>query len=436
MALAGALALAAGCGGDGGDGGGSTATDGSGADNASSELNILVSSADASDKAFNDLNEAFMKANPDIKSTLTSVPNDTYDASKAAQMTAGEADVVVINYKGFGDTPEYAADSKTADTMLAEEGGYVDLTDQPFMSNFNSSLVESIKLGGRAYALPTGMSYGGVYYNKQIFADNGLEVPTTWAEMEQVIATLQAASVTPFGMGGKDIWPAGLIMLDMVSSLYPSAEDTEALAEGLWTNTVKLNEGKPLYILERTQAVFDATLKNFAGIAYDTVPASFANGDFAMLPDGTWNHGVIYDAVGDAFEVGFFAFPGSDDAADNGSIPGKVELMLGISSTSKHQDAAIAWLDFFSQPENYATFVTTAGWAPSQPDIATDEFFELIAPYTAEFRQIWEVFWIPNNNAGEAATYPFNYPALSPLGTDTAQQAADASQQAWEAAFK
>ncbi|MDR1237272.1 MAG: extracellular solute-binding protein, partial [Propionibacteriaceae bacterium] len=303
MALATLLALATGC---GGDGGGASPSDSSGQEGGlSGTLNVLVSSADASDKAFNELNDAFNAANPGLTSTLTSVPNDTYDASKAAQMTAGEADIVIINYKGFGDTPDYAADSKTADTMLAEEGGYVDLTDQPFMSRFNPSLVESIKLGGRAYALPTGMSYGGIYYNKKMFADNKLEVPTTWAELENVISTLQKASITPFGMGGKDIWPAGLVMLDMVSSLYPSSADAQALAEGLWTNTLKLNEGRQLQVLERTQTVFDATLKNFAGVSYDTVPASFANGDFAMLPDGTWNHGVIYEAVGDAFEVGF-----------------------------------------------------------------------------------------------------------------------------------
>jgi raffinose/stachyose/melibiose transport system substrate-binding protein len=396
-----------------------------------------VSSADASDKAFSELNDAFKAANPDVKATLTSIPNDTYDASKAAQMTAGTADIVVISFKGFGDTPDYAVDSKTADVLLAEQGGYLDLTNESFISQYNASLLDSVKVGGKVYAVPAGMSYAnGVYYNKQIFADNGIEEPKTWADMEQVIATLQGASVTPFGIGGMDVWPAGLVMLGIVSGLYPSADAEQALMDGLWDGSLKLNEGTQLQVLERTQKVFEATLRNFAGAGYDTMPASFAGGEFAMLPDGTWNHTTILDAVGDGFDVGFFPMPGGDSAEDNASLNGKVELMLGVSATSKNQEAALAWLDFFSQKDNYAKFVTAAGWAPAQADIPTDDFLNSIAPYTADFRPLWETFWIPNNNAGEEAVNPFNYPAVAPLGADTAGQAADAAQAAWEAASK
>ncbi|MDR1393960.1 MAG: extracellular solute-binding protein [Bifidobacteriaceae bacterium] len=402
----------------------------------SGDLRILVSSADASDVAFNELNDAFRAAYPDVNATLTSVPNDTYDATKNAQITAGEADVVVISFKGFRDTPDYAADSKTADVQLAEAGGYVDLSNEPYLANYNASLLENVKIGGKAYALPTGMSYGGIFYNKQIFADNGIEVPTTWAEMEQVIATLQANSVVPFGIGGKDIWPAGLVMLGMVASFYPSGDAEQALMDGLWDNSIKLDEGKPLQVLERTQKILDATAPNFAGAAYDTQPAAFANGDFAMLPDGTWNNGVIATAVGDAFEIGFFPVPGADSAADNASIYGKVELMLGVTSGTKNKDAALAWLAFFSDPVNYAKFISTAGWASAQPGVGQDEFMKSIEPYTEAFKPVWESLWIPNNKAGDAATYPFNYPALAPLGTMSAADAAKAAQEAWSAAFK
>lgn len=403
----------------------------------SGDLNILVSSADASDKAFNDLNAAFKAANPGVNAVVTSVPNDTYDATKAAQLTAGTADIVVVSFKGFRDTPDYALDSKTADVQLAEAGGYLDLTDQAFMANYTASILDNIRIAGKVYAVPTGLSYAnGVYYNKKIFADHGIEVPTTWADMEKAIATLQGNSVTPFGIGGKDIWPAGLVMLGMVSGLYPSADAQQQLMDGLWNNSIKLTEGPQLAVLERTQAVFDATARNFAGSGYDDQPAGFAKGDFAMLPDGTWNHTTILGAVDGAFEVGFFPMPGGDSAADNAYLNGKVELMLGVSATSKNREAALAWLDFFSEPANYTGFVSTAGYAAAQPGIEQGEFLNSIATYTAEFRPLWEAFWIPNNKAGDAAAYPFNYPGLAPLGSGTAAEAAQAAQDSWEAAFK
>jgi raffinose/stachyose/melibiose transport system substrate-binding protein len=437
LVAVGALALT-GCGGSSNDDatkppGGTASGD---APALSGDLNIVISSADASDKAFNELNEAFKLANPGVDAVVTSVPNDTYDATKAAQMTAGSADIVVISFKGFRDTPQYAADSKTADVLLAEAGGYLDLTDEPFMANYNPSLIESVKISGRAYAVPTGLSYAnGVFYNKQIFADNGLDIPTTWAEMEAVIATLQAASITPFGIGGKDIWPAGLTMLGIVSGLYPSGDAEQELMDGLWGGTLKLDEGKQLTVMERVETVFQAANKNFAGEGYDVQPSEFAQGKFAMLPDGTWNHTVITEAVAGAFEIGFFPMPGGDTAADNAYLNGKVELMLGVNAASKNKEAALAWLTFFSDPANYAGFVTGAGWASSQPGIAQGEFFDSIAGYTAEFRPLWEVFWIPNNDSGEAAQYPFNYPAIAPLGTQSAADAAKAAQEAWAAGF-
>ncbi|MDR0592038.1 MAG: extracellular solute-binding protein, partial [Bifidobacteriaceae bacterium] len=405
----------------------------SGTEALSGSLNIPISSADASDKAFNELNEAFRAANPGVDATVTSVPNDTIDATKAAQMTAGEADIVVISTKGFRDLPPYLGEeSKTADMLLAEAGGYLDLTNEPFMANYNQSVLDSLKIGGKLYGVPGGLSYAtGVYYNTQIFADNGLAVPTTWSELEQVIATLQSASVTPFGIGGGDSWPAGLIMLGVVAGLYPSAEAKEALMQGLWENTLKLDEGKQLQVLERVQTVFDATAANFAGAGYDDQPAAFAAGEFAMLPDGTWNHTTILSAVDGAFEVGYFPLPAGDTAQDNASVDGKIELTLGVNAKSKNQAAALAWLDFFSQKENYAKFVNTAGWTASQPGVEQDEFLNSITDYTADFRPVWESFWIANSNAGDAAMFPFNYPALVPLGTQTPAEAAKAAQEAW-----
>jgi raffinose/stachyose/melibiose transport system substrate-binding protein len=417
---------------------GSPSSSGSGQPAAlSGDLNILVSSADASDKAFNDLNAAFKAANPGVNAVVTSVPNDTYDATKAAQMTAGTADIVVVSFKGFRDTPAYATESKTSDVQLAEAGGYLDLTGQPFMSKYTASILDNITISGKTYAVPTGLSYAnGVYYNKKLFADNGLEIPKTWAEMEHVISTLQGKSITPFGIGGKDVWPAGLVMLGMVSGLYPSADAEQKLMDGLWNNSVKLTDAPQVTVLERTKKVFDATTKNFAGAGYDDQPAGFAKGKFAMLPDGTWNHTTILGAVGDSFEVGYFPMPGGDSAADNAYLNGKVELMLGVSATSKNQEAALAWLNFFSDPANYTGFVSTAGYASAQPGIRQDAFLESITDYTAEFRPLWEAFWIPNNNAGDDATYPFNYPGVAPLGRGSAADAAKAAQNAWEAAFK
>lgn len=423
-ATLGLVAGLAACGGD----------DSSDSAGAPTNVRILVSSADASDKAFNEVVDAFNAKFTEYNATLTSVPNDAYPTTKSAQLTAGEVDVFVV--KTFREMPEYASDSKSDDVLLAEAGGLLDLTNEPFLKNYSESVLASQAIGGKQYAVPTGLSFvTGVYYNKNVFEDNGVAVPTTWSELQAAAETLKGASVTPFGIGGKESWPAGLVMNGVVGSLYPTAADKQAAVDGLWDKSVKLDEGTPLEVLEKTQWVFENAQNNFSGAGYDDIPAAFARGEFAMVPDGTWNQPAIAGAVGDAFDIGYFPFPASDNAADNAYVNGKIELQLAASSTTKNKEGTLAFLDFFSQKDVYTKFVATSGFTSAQPDIEQSEFLNSITDYTAQFEPVWESLWVANPNAGDAAAFPFNYPALAPLGSDSAEAAAAASADAWTKAF-
>lgn len=400
----------------------------------SGSLEILVSSASASDAAFEKINEMFTQEYPDVDLTFSSVDNENYPATKSSRLTAGNVDILVA--QSMRDVPDYAADSTPDDVLLARAGQLLDLSDQPFMDNYTPTVVEAQSIDGKAYSVPTGLSYStGVYYNKTLFDELGLTVPTTYSEFQDVVNALEEAGHTAIGIGGRDSWPAGLVMLGSVGSLYPTDADKSALSEKLWNNEVSLTEGTQLQVMEETAWVFEHTASNFAGTGYDEVPALFANRDVAMTFDGTWNNPTILDAVNDAFDVGYFPFPGSDDAADNQYLNGKVELTLAVAANAPNQDAALAWLDFFSQPENYAVFVEAAGYAPAQPDIDTSEFLNSIAQYTTEFHFAWDQIWIANNDAGQDAVFPFNYTAITPMGSMTAEKAAEAAQAAWSAAF-
>ncbi|MDN6025224.1 ABC transporter substrate-binding protein [Bifidobacterium mongoliense] len=414
--------------------GGSSASGGSSNGEVSGDINILVSSASASDAAFKAVNKAFTAKYPKAKVNFSSVPNDSYPATKSARLSAGSVDIFVL--KNFAETPSYAKSSTPDDVQLAQSGGLVDLTGESFMKHYTRSVLDAAAIGGKDYAVPTGLSYStGLYYNKKIFEQHGLKAPTTWSELQQVMSTLKAKGVTPFGIGGKDTWPAGLVMLSNVASSYPTLKDKQDLAEGLWKQKVSLKDEKTKAILDRTQKVFENAQEHFSGAGYDDLPAAFARGDFAMMPDGTWNEPTIKTAVNGAFDYGYIPFPGSDNAADNSLLNGKVELQLGVSAGTKNKAGALAWLKFFSDPTNYATFVNGAGYSSAQPDIKTSAFLDSVAQYTKTYQPAWDQVWMANNKAGEDAVYPFNYPALSPLGTQSSAQAADSAQKAWSAAF-
>lgn len=420
----GALVVLAGC-------SGSTTPAESGGD-VTGTLQVLVSSASASDTAFKEVNAAFMEKYPDVKVEFSAVPNENFPASRASRLTAGNVDVTLAAPR---EMPSYVKDAVIDDdTAAAEAGLFVDLTGQKFLENYTPSVLDQLRYKDKDYTVPTGLSYyTGVFYNKAIFEANGLDVPTTWSEFENVVTTLEGAGVTPLGIGGKDSWPAGLGMNAAVQGLYPTADDKAALAEDLWAGKASLAEGTQLEVLQRVQSLYDAAQKNFAGVGYDAIPSGFANGDFAMTVDGTWNQTTIDAAVGGAFDYGYFPLPVSDNADDNQFLGGKVELRMVAAANGPNKNAALAYLAFFSEPDVYAKFVTATGFAPAQPNIPASDFLKSIEPYTSTFSPAWDTVWRANPDAGQAAVFPFNYPAIAPLGGKNATDAANEAETAWQA---
>ena len=87
---------------------------------------------------------------------------------------------------------------------LVDAGLLADVTDiwQSHIDNgeYPASMMGSFGFDGRAYGLPKMINYWIVFYNKHVFADNGLEVPTTWDELMAVAEALKSNGVTPFGL--------------------------------------------------------------------------------------------------------------------------------------------------------------------------------------------------------------------------------------------
>src|SRR5205809_167526 len=60
---------------------------------------------------------------------------------------------------------------------------------------------------GKLSALPFELNIEGFWYNKQIFAQNGLQPPQTWDQLVQIAASLQQKGIQPFAASGKQGWP-------------------------------------------------------------------------------------------------------------------------------------------------------------------------------------------------------------------------------------
>jgi ABC-type glycerol-3-phosphate transport system substrate-binding protein len=69
--------------------------------------------------------------------------------------------------------------------------------------------MDSLKVDGTTYAIPMDVNTLTIAYNKDVFEELGLEVPSTHDELLALAKPLRAAGLQPLAIGLKDQWPAG-----------------------------------------------------------------------------------------------------------------------------------------------------------------------------------------------------------------------------------
>jgi raffinose/stachyose/melibiose transport system substrate-binding protein len=237
---------------------------------------------------------------------------------------------------------QFAAGNAPALTQqLAKSGKVADLEAKLKQLDVENQLepaaVSTIKAlyGGKLLVLPYEYNIEGVFYNKKIFADNGLKVPGTWDELTKAAAKLQAKGVQPFSASGQQGWPlTRLISGYLYRSLGPDA--LQKVADG----RAKLTDPEYLKAAEEIAALGKKGYfgKGVGSIDYDTAMNQFLTGKAAMFYMGSWALANISDSKQNKVgpdNVGFMPFPAV--AGGKGSIdqyPSNVGLGITLGAKS------------------------------------------------------------------------------------------------------
>jgi raffinose/stachyose/melibiose transport system substrate-binding protein len=272
------------------------------------------------------------------------VPSDQYFNVLTTKLNSGEGTDIFGGQSGKTDIK----------LQLNVEKNAVPLTDEEWIERMNPLSVEQVSLDNVVYGLTIWDTLGGSWvlvYNKDIFSQNGLAVPTTYAEFKTVCQTLKDAGVTPIYEPVADGWHH-VLWFPEIGPAYEAA--TPGLTESLNTNKTKFADD-PTTLLALTQLKEIYDLGYFGSDAlsneFANTESAMASGKYAMTLNRLGLPGQIEqaDPAVKADKFGFFLIPLADNQIWNVNPAGPSKF---IYSGSKNIDAARAYFEFLTRQEN------------------------------------------------------------------------------------
>jgi raffinose/stachyose/melibiose transport system substrate-binding protein len=284
---------------------------------------------------------AFEAAHPGIKVTFNPTAPAEYNAVLNSKLDAGSAGDL-ITCRPFD-----------ASLQLFEKGQLADLSDLPAMANFSDVAKSgwSTDDGSQTFCVPMASVIHGFIYNKDAFAELGIEVPTTEAELFAALDKIKAdGTYIPMAMGTNDQWEAATMGYNNIGPNYWKGEEGR---KALIAGEQKLTD--PQWVAPFATL---AKWKDYLGDGFEaqTYPDSqnlFTLGRAAIYPAGSWEISG-FNALAE-FEMGAFP-PPVQAAGDTCYISDHTDIGIGLNAASPNAEAARTFLDWVGSPEFAALY--------------------------------------------------------------------------------
>jgi len=320
-------------------------------------LTFLVDNGEATVATAQALVDAFVEENPDISIEVETRPQ------------GADGDNVVKTRLATGEMDDlFQYNSGSLMQALSPDDTLVNLADEDYVGKFDDRFVQSVSTENGLYGVPMGQSMAGaVIYNKDIYEQLGLEVPTTWDEfIANSEAIKQAGVAAPIVQTYGDTWTSQLFVLGDFNNVLAENPDW---AEEYTNNKAKYVDEPALAGFEHLQEAFDKDLFNedFASAKYADGVTMVATGAGAQYPMLTFAAGQLMTTNPEAADVvGTFPLPGPDASTNGLTVWMPTNTVYIPKSTEGDKlEASKKFLEFLATPE--ACDIQSEANAPQGP---------------------------------------------------------------------
>jgi raffinose/stachyose/melibiose transport system substrate-binding protein len=310
--------------------------------------------------AYEQMFAAFTAANPGITVRFEPTVDTEYETRLTTALQAGEG-------------PDIAQLKPYGELQPIIQAGYLEPLDGVVsgLADFYQTALDGAKsvADGRIYGVPYALPNMGVFYNTKIFADNGIAVPTTYAEFIAAAETLKAAGITPIAAGGANgtAWALEIGLGVIGPGVYGGNEFWDEMQSG----AADFTDPRWVATLQRFADLYPYLPAGFEGVDYVTATQMFINEEAAMYLGGSFENGSFKIQNPD-LQFSIFSFP-PDVAGEPAITSSFADGSYGLIAGAEHRDAALKVLEFMASAEWAQLYADLLGWPPARPGVVAND---------------------------------------------------------------
>jgi raffinose/stachyose/melibiose transport system substrate-binding protein len=299
------------------------------------------------------------QGDPNVSLEITAFPglNEQRTAVKAAMAAASP-------------TPDIIAVEPGADTVdYLQNGGVLSFNkvfeeDKEFKDSFWPNAIQLLTINGQVVSVPAVTNTVVIYYNRKMFAENGVQVPETWDDLKKIGAVFNGKGIAPI------VYPAGQ---DRNFPIFPFYTVAGGLKQDLKLRDADLGKlawtsPEMMQVAEQTEEIVKSDLlaKGALGIKEPDAIGIFSTGKSAMFWGGQWMRTSIRAALPPDFDLAIFPFPALM-AGGPKPVLSSTGITLTVNSKSKHPELAFEMIKAITGVRGKVTYSSRLGISPNGP---------------------------------------------------------------------
>jgi glucose/mannose transport system substrate-binding protein len=242
---------------------------------------------------------------------------------------------------------------------------------EDWATQFPTPVLNTVRVGTTTYGVPLNVHrLNMLFYNRRLFAEAGLQEPTTLDELFVVAAALEARGVVPFALGSKDIWTLSLLFFENLMV----ARHGGAFYRDFFRGDVDYLGEQVMAVVADFDRLLSYTNRDPHLVPWTKAADLVRDGEAAMTIMGDWTKGYfVSKALVPDQDFGAIPMPGTA-----GTFVFTTDT-FGLPKGSPDKKTALELLEVFGSQEGQKAFNPIKGSISPRMDVDSSVYTDAMA---------------------------------------------------------